>query len=129
MIFRKYEKSIDENKVLDLIKNQEGWDYANEEMADKYKTALENSITYVAYEEEILHGYSRSLEDCGIYIYVCDLLVRQDLRGNNTGRKLMECIYNDFPNHVVYVMSDVDNYYKRVGYNRVGSIFIVPREK
>lgn len=61
MIFRKYEKSIDENKVLDLIKNQEGWDYVNEEMADKYKTALENSITYVAYEKEILHGYSRSL--------------------------------------------------------------------
>lgn len=52
---------MDENKVLDLIKNQEGWDYVNEEMADKYKTALENSIKYVAYEKEILHGYSRSL--------------------------------------------------------------------
>lgn len=78
--------------------------------------ALETSITYVAYQEDVLCGYSRSLNDFGEYIYVCDLLVMQAYRGKETGRKLMECIYRDYPDQVVYVMSDVDGYYEKVHY-------------
>jgi hypothetical protein len=37
----------------------------------------------------------------------------------------MECIYQDYPNHTVYVMSDVDGYYQKQGYIREGSIFEV----
>jgi len=46
-------------------------------------------------------------------------------RGKEIGRKLMECIYKDYPNQVVYVMSDVDGYYEKVDYKRIGSIFEV----
>ncbi len=38
----------------------------------------------------------------------------------------MECIYADYPGQVVYVMSDVDEYYKKLGYQRAGSVFEVP---
>ncbi|NCA77080.1 MAG: hypothetical protein EOM90_12175 [Alphaproteobacteria bacterium] len=37
-----------------------------------------------------------------------------------------ECIYEDYPNQVVYVMSDVDGYYEKIDYKRIGSIFEVP---
>ncbi|MDF2613965.1 MAG: hypothetical protein K0S71_1751 [Clostridia bacterium] len=126
MYIREYRKSDDENKLMTMIENEEGWTYSDDNMAEKYKTALANSVTYVAYEGDVLCGYSRSVNDWGFYIYVCDLLVMPSYRGRNVGRKLMECIYNDYPNHIVYVMSDVDEYYKKQDYKRMGSIFEVP---
>jgi ribosomal protein S18 acetylase RimI-like enzyme len=126
MQIRKYNKVTDESKLMKMIEDEDGWDYANEALVERYKFALESSITYVAYHEDVLLGYSRSLNDFGEYIYVCDLLVKPAYRGNEIGKKLMEYIYKDYPNQVIYVMSDVDGYYEKVNYKRIGSIFEVP---
>jgi GNAT superfamily N-acetyltransferase len=126
MHIRKYNKAKDENQLMKMIGDEKGWDYANDRMAEKYKLALEKSVTYVAYYDSKLCGFSRSIDDCGLYIYVCDLLVEPAFRGQNTGRKLMECISRDYPDQIVYVMSDVDRYYKKLGYERAGSVFTVP---
>ncbi len=48
-----------------------------------------------------------------------------EYRGRSLGRRLMERIYDDYPNQIVYVMSDVDEYYKKKGYRREGSVFEV----
>jgi ribosomal protein S18 acetylase RimI-like enzyme len=120
---RKYTKSEDEAELMQMILDEDGWDYADENLSEKYKSALETSITYVAYKNNVLCGYSRSLEDFGTYIYICDLLVKPDYRGDEIGRKLMECIHKDYPDCIVYVMSGVDGYYEKLGYKRVGSIF------
>jgi ribosomal protein S18 acetylase RimI-like enzyme len=126
MQIRKYNKLTDESKLMKMIEDEEGWDYANDTLAEKYKAALETSITYVAFQDDEIIGYSRSLDDFGEYIYVCDLLVKPAYRGKEIGRKLMECIYKDYPDQIVYVMSDVDGYYDKVGYKQIGSIFEVP---
>lgn len=126
LLIRKYNKLTDEVQLMQMIREEDGWDYADESMADKYRKALDSSVTYVVFQGGVLCGYSRSLDDCGFYIYVCDLLVRPDFRGKDIGRKLMECLYQDYPNQVVYVMSDVDDYYEKVDYKRIGSIFEVP---
>jgi GNAT superfamily N-acetyltransferase len=127
MNIRAYQKAQDEDKLMHLIE-EEGWEcYTEGNNSEKYRKALEKSITYVAYEGDVLCGYSRSLDDCGFYIYVCDLLVMKEHRGKNIGRQLMECIYADYPEYVVYVMSDVDPYYKKQGYRREGSIFEVTK--
>ena len=127
MYIRVYNKYEDEDKLMKIIEDEgEDWAcYSASSVSDKYRSALQDSITYVAYEEEVLCGYSRSIDDCGFYIYVCDLLVVPAYRGQKIGRKLMECIYEDYPDHTVYVMSDVDEYYIKQGYKREGSIFEV----
>jgi len=107
---------------------EEGWDYAHESMAEMYKTALGASITYVAYQGNFLCGFSRSIDDCGIYIYVCDLLVRPACRGKGLGHRLMEWLYKDYPDRVIYVMSDEDGYYEKLGYLREGSVFKVTKK-
>jgi GNAT superfamily N-acetyltransferase len=53
------------------------------------------------------------------------LLVRKSYRGRNIGKILMERVCRDFPGQTVYVMSDVDLYYEKLGYRREGSIFEV----
>ncbi len=63
MLIRKYNKTTDESQLMKMILDEDGWDYADESMAEKYKLALQSSITYVAYEGDVLCGYSRSLDD------------------------------------------------------------------
>lgn len=127
MDIRRYNKNLDEDKIMKIIEDEgDEWEcYSGCNVSGKYREALSDSITYVAYEGEKLCGYSRSIDDCGFYIYVCDLLVSPTYRGRSIGRRLMECIYSDFPGHIVYVMSDVDEYYKKQGYKYEGSIFEV----
>ena len=130
MKIRAYNKLKDEDKLMILIEaeGKEWAGYSDESVSDKYRLALENSITYVAYEGDYLCGYSRSINDCGFYLYICDLLVMPKCRGRMIGRKLMECLYTDYPNHMVYVMSDVDAYYKKQGYKLEGSLYEVTRK-
>ena len=131
MQIRKYIKE-DQDKLMKIIEleGDEWKDYWAPEGADKYRKALSNSITYVAYENEELCGYSRSMNDNDYYIYVCDLLVTPKHRGKNIGRELMECIYKDYPNIMaVFVMSDVDEYYKKQGYKVEGSVFEVVKNR
>ena len=124
---RRYQQDKDELELMLMIKAEEGWDYADDKMAERYKFALSNSITFVAYQNEVLCGYSRSLDDCGFYIYVCDLLVKPAYRGNEIGRKLMECLIDEYPGQAVYVMSDVDAYYEKIGFKKIGSVFEVKK--
>lgn len=120
---RLYEPVRDCENLLQLIQSegQEWEDYLN----PKYRTSLERSITYVAVVEDELCGYLRSMNDPGFFVWVLDLLVHKDYRGHAIGRKLMERVSIDFPDQDVFVMSDVDPYYEKLGYEKEGTIFKV----
>jgi len=80
---------------------------------------------YVYLEEDDLIAYIRCKEDSGFGVYVYDLLVRQDKRGNQIGKKLIEYVKDEYKNQSIYIMSDVDSYYEKCGYKKIGSIFEV----
>lgn len=120
---RKYDHSKDCDELIEIIKSEgEEWkDYLD----PKYQVLLEQSLTYVAHYDKNLCGYSRSINDAGLFVWVIDLLVDKKYRGNSIGKKLLDCIYSDFPDQDVFVMSDVDEYYLKLGYKKEGSIFKV----
>ncbi|MFO7637389.1 MAG: GNAT family N-acetyltransferase [Clostridia bacterium] len=126
MEIRRYTKN-DEDRLMELIEAEgEEWScYTSPGAAARYRVLLADSITYVACNGDMICGYSRSIRDGDFYIYVCDLLVTGQSRGQGLGRRLMECVCRDHPHTTVYVMSDVDAYYKKLGYRREGSIFEV----
>lgn len=99
--------------------------YTAEDIVETFKRALSNSITYVAYEDGTLCGYSRSIQDNGFFIYVSDLLVAKPFRSRKIAKRLLECVCRDYPDHTVYVLSDVDGFYEKKGYTREGSVFKV----
>lgn len=125
---RKYNPSLDFEKLMQVIESEGGeWDYHSGSNRENYKKSLAESITYVAYAGDVLCGYARSINDTGFYVYVLDLLVDKAYRGNAIGKRLMECLIDAYPNQKVYVMSDVDAYYTKLGYKREGSIFQVKK--
>lgn len=128
MLIRKYSK-VDEEPLFEMIAEEGGeWsEYCGAEGYARYARALEASLTYVVYEDDRLCGYVRCREDDGFGVYVYDLLVIKSQRGRQFGRLLMQRVCEDFPDQMVYVMSDVDAYYEKLGYGRVGSIFEVKR--
>ncbi len=126
MEIRQYSKA-DETLLFNLLIDEgDDWsDYHESVGRSKYIKALESSITYIAYDENLVCGYVRCREDDGFGVYIYDLLVRKTHRGKQIGKTLMERVFKDFPNQPIYVMSDVDPYYEKLGYRREGSIFEV----
>ena len=121
---RKYHPAEDYKKLLEVIASEgEEW---KGYLKAAYQESLERSITYVAYLDGRICGYSRSINDVGFYIWVIDLLVHKEYRGHSIGRKLLECIAADYPDQDVFVMSDVDEYYEKLGYSKEGTIFKLP---
>jgi ribosomal protein S18 acetylase RimI-like enzyme len=117
----------DEALLFAMLRDEGGeWEcYFGENKLEKYKHALEKSLTYVAYEGDEMCGYVRCRDDDGFGVYVYDLLVKPACRGHSVGRMLIEKIRADHPQETIYVMSDVDGYYEKQGYRKIGSIFEV----
>ena len=123
-LIRRYEEDQDYDRLVELFKTEEDWSgYLEKDVVDKYRKSMVKSISYVLLLEDEIVGYSRSLEDIEMYIYVCDLLVNKKYRGRSFGKALLDRIKNDYPEHEIFVMSDVDEYYKKIGYKLEGSIF------
>lgn len=121
---KKYNAASDYKNLIDLIEFEgEEWEDYIKKNRTKYQRSLAESITYVAYCDGVLCGYSRSINDSHLYIWIVDLLVHKKYRGNNIGKKLIECVATDFPRLKIFVLSDVDAYYKKLGYVKEGSIF------
>lgn len=126
MNIKRYSKD-EEALLFDLLLDEgEEWsDYHSLEGRDKYIKAIESSIVYIAIEDEMICGYIRCRDDDGFGIYIYDLLARESYRGREIGKLLMERLCIDFPNQLIYVMSDIDLYYEKLGFQREGSIFRV----
>ncbi|MCL2453812.1 MAG: GNAT family N-acetyltransferase [Micrococcales bacterium] len=119
----------DEDALFALIEREgEEWkDYWQGSGRAKYLTALTGSIVDVLFEGDELCGYVRSRDDDGFGVYILDLLVDQRHRGKHHGRRLMEHVCQQHPDDDVYVTSDVDPYYEKLGYTREGTVFVVQR--
>lgn len=114
-----------ETLLFDLLEDEgDDWsEYHGVQGKENYIKALDSSITYIACADGIVCGYVRCREDNGFGVYVYDLLVKKAYRGNWIGKTLIDRVCRDFHNQTVYVNSDADPYYEKLGYSKEGSIF------
>lgn len=119
-------QSEDEESILAAIKLDSNWDmFTNDGAIHSYKKSLKNSITYVCYCGKDFAGYIRAIRDEGIALYISELYVVPEWRNQKIGRKLLKQIKEDFPKDTLYTLSDEDEYYKKLGLKKVGSVFQV----
>lgn len=114
----------DTNKLFQMMKNEgtEWQTYYSEPTCNKYKEVLEQSITYLLFDDEIVCGYIRCRRDGDFGLYILDLLVDKEYRGQRLGKQLIDKVAEDYPDDIVYVTSDADPYYEKQGFVKVGSV-------
>ncbi len=125
MNIRKYVAETDA-AALDALSRSVGddWsDYWTGDGAARFQAALATCTVFVALDADKIVGYIRARDDGGFGVYVYDLLVAESSRGAGLGHKLIDAVAAAYPTSPLYVMSDVDDYYTKQGFERIGSIF------
>lgn len=114
---------LDNQKLFEMmVREGEEWKTYYRDKNEEYKKVLEESITYVCFENDFLCGYIRCRRDGDFGIYILDLLVDKKYRGRSIGKKLIDEILLDYPDNIIYVTSDADIYYEKQGFKKEGSI-------
>lgn len=112
-----------EVELLSLLKNEPDWNsFVSEDAVDTFKEVLLEGETYICEMQGAICGYIRALVD-GFGIYISELYVAPRCRGNGYGAELLRKIKQMHPNRDVYVFSDEDLYYEKLGCKRVGAVF------
>lgn len=118
----KYDK-IYESELIALLKKEPDWDsFTDAGAIEVFKSALLSSQTYICKSQSEVCGYLRALVD-GFGIYVSELYVAPAFRNNGYGKELLKALKQDHPDQAVYVLSDEDRYYEKLGLKHVGSVF------
>ena len=102
----------------------EEWsDYYQGSGVDAFIRALNESVTWVALDGDDVIGFIRCREDSGFGVFVYDLLVAKSHRGVRLGQTLIDHVCDKSLGQPVYVLSDADDYYIKLGAEPVGTIF------
>jgi len=118
----KYQKEH-ELELISLLGKEPDWSsFLNDDVIDTFKKALLESETFLCESKGTICGYLRALVD-GFGIYISELYVAPQYRGSSLGSMLLAKVKQEYPNQDVYVLSDEDVYYEKLGYRRVGSVF------
>ena len=124
MEISKYKSSEHEDAVLSAIKKDPDWDiFTNNDSIGRYRNSLKDSVTYVCHKNSEFCGYVRAFLDDGLAIYISELYVMPKWRNQKIGRSLLKRVKTEFSNLTVYVLSDEDAYYEKIGYKKTGSVF------
>ncbi len=118
----KYDKSY-EPELISLLTAEPDWtSFTREESIETFRGALLSSETYICKSDGEVCGYLRALVD-GFGVYVSELYVAPHQRKKGNGKALLSKLKRVHPDRDVYVLSDEDLYYEKLGFKHVGSVF------
>jgi ribosomal protein S18 acetylase RimI-like enzyme len=118
----RYDKSHERELIMLLSKEADWNSFTSEGSIDKFRAALLSSETFICKSNSEVCGYLRALVD-EFGIYVSELYVAPSHRNNGFGKDLLSRIRDEHPGKDVYVLSDEDLYYEKLGCERCGSVF------
>ena len=112
-----------ESKLVSLLTEDPDWEsFVTTANLEKFRQALHCSDTYVLLNDTAVYGYVRAVVDA-FGVYVSELYVCPSRRHSGYGRALLNRVKCENRDSDVYVLSDEDKYYQKLGCDRVGSIF------
>ncbi|MBV5261991.1 GNAT family N-acetyltransferase [Synechococcus moorigangaii CMS01] len=112
-----------ESALLFLLINESDWQtFTNEQNLKIFKEALLTSETFICEHNHEICGYLRALVDA-FGLYVSELYVAPSYRNQGHGKKLLQRLKKEHPQKNLYVLSDEDLYYQKLGLKQVGSVF------
>lgn len=112
-----------EPELLALLAAEPDWrEFMSAESLPRFCTALRDTLTLICLDDGRVCGYLRALVD-GFGVYVSELYVAPAARRRGHGRALLQHLRDAHAGQDVFVLSDEDAYYEKLGCARVGSVF------
>lgn len=118
----KYEKQHELELIL-LLKDEPDWNsFTSDQTIEKFKAVLLTSETFIYEYNNKVCGYIRALVD-EFGIYISEIYVAPSYRNHGYGKELLKRLKEEHLDQEIYVLSDEDLYYQKLGLKRIGSIF------
>lgn len=112
-----------EPELLALLAAESDWrEFMSAESLPRFRRALRDTLTLVCFDDGRVCGYLRALVD-GFGVYASELYVAPAARRRRHGRALLQHLRDAHAGQDVFVLSDEDAYYEKLGCARVGSVF------
>ena len=104
-----------ESGLLTLLSAEPDWyEFTRASAVEHFKSALAQSETLVCEIEGEVCAYLRAINDA-FGVYVSELYVAPEFRNQGHARALLCALKERFAGNRVYVLSDEDPYYERLG--------------
>lgn len=96
----------------------EGWNNLVEKEEDTKKAWDHSNIAYVATINEVIVAYVRGMTDQAITLYICEILVSEQVRGQGVGQQLLKFVHNQYPTTRMEMLasSTSHTYYEQRGF-------------
>lgn len=66
-------------------------------------------------------GFARALTDGTLTLFLCELLIAPDRRGQRIGGALIDSLHEAYPSARMDLLSDADGFYEAQGFRRLGA--------
>jgi GNAT superfamily N-acetyltransferase len=81
--------------------------------------SIRNSVCYGVYCGEEQIGFGRVVTDHATVYYICDVIVDEKYRDKGLGKRLVQCITDDFYNKLgILATKDAHELYQQFGFTR-----------
>ncbi|WP_035186476.1 GNAT family N-acetyltransferase [Alteribacter aurantiacus] len=100
------------------LNEEQGWTNLNEREEEMKEAWDRSNVAYVAEDEGNVIGYIRGLTDFTVSLYVCEILVSKDDRGQGIGKSLLSFVHKQYPKTRLELLSTGESYdfYEKRGY-------------
>lgn len=103
---------------IQTLNEQEGWMNLVEKHELTRQAWEQSNIKYTAKVNNQLVGYIRGLTDQYVTLYICELLINKNFRGEGLGTELLSFVHNLYPTTRIEMLasSSSHTYYEKIGY-------------
>ncbi|HMS63923.1 MAG TPA: GNAT family N-acetyltransferase [Ignavibacteria bacterium] len=120
---------IDWNHIASLF-DKVGWD--DRDPVEIEKSFDKSSYRFFIFNDGIVIGFGRSVDDGRYYANIVDVIVDPDFQGQRFGQKIVEALTNELKDYNFVTLTAAPGkhgFYKKIGWRKQSSAFIFPLTK
>lgn len=83
--------------AIQELNKKEGWSQLVERNEETLNAWKNSNVAFVVTKDEKAMGYIRGLTDENVTLYICEMLISQNVRGKGLGGKLLKYVHSLYP--------------------------------